>query len=244
MFLNLNRLKHVADLRRDEKSRRTLHAIDGAVGTFERARRALVPDFDAFYAAALSCLPRDRRLPLKVLDLGAGTGIFSRLVAAAYPHSRIIVSDVSQSRLDEARTNLGRDVRFEFVRLDAIMDPLPKDLDAVVSSMAIHHFEHADKRVLFGRVHRALKADGVFVNADQVSSGSKLQDEKRFATWLADVNANGVKQKDLKAALKHMEDSDQDAPLDLQVRWLEETGFRNVDVHYYNYFWAVMSGRK
>ncbi len=40
--------------------------------------------------------------------------------------------------------------------------------DLVISSLTIHHLEHAEKRALSARVHSALKPCGAFIDVDQV----------------------------------------------------------------------------
>jgi cyclopropane fatty-acyl-phospholipid synthase-like methyltransferase len=45
---------------------------------------------------------------------------------------------------------------------------LVPDFDAIVSALAIHHLEDAEKRSLFARIHERLRPGGVFVNAEQV----------------------------------------------------------------------------
>ena len=62
--------------------------FDRAATAYDGERRALVPGFDGFYGAALAAL---EGLPegARVLDLGAGTGLLSGLLAAARPDVRL-----------------------------------------------------------------------------------------------------------------------------------------------------------
>ena len=52
----------------------------------DRARRKLVPCFDDFYRTALELLPFAPDASFEVLDLGAGTGLLSAMIAAAFPN--------------------------------------------------------------------------------------------------------------------------------------------------------------
>jgi len=243
--MRIERIREIVQERRRDSTPPVLKAFDAAATSYDQSRRGLIPDYDAFYGAAMACLPPDRRLPLRILDIGSGTGAFAKMIGDAYPHARIIVSDASDGMLDEARQKLERDVRYEFRRLDALIDPLPSDMDVIVSSLVIHHFDHADKRALFRRIHAALKPGGVFVNADQASTGRADEDRARFDAWLTAVKASGmVKQRELREALERMEAHDQNAPVGVQSRWLEETGFRQVGMVYFNYMWAVFVAAK
>src|SRR3954451_42945 len=134
------------------------HAAD-----YDTPRRRLVPCFDAFYGTAIGALGLLGRPPRRVLDLGAGTGLLAAQVAAAYPEAELVLTDGAPAMLDGARARLGDGPALHVAPL---RDPLPpRPFDAVVSSLAIHHLEDADKRSVFARVHDALAPGGVFVNA-------------------------------------------------------------------------------
>ena len=81
---------------------------------YDRPRRKLVPCFDDFYRTALELLPFNPRT-FEVLDLGAGTGILSAMIAEAFPKSRLTLFDVTPEMLMIARARLkplGKRVRF------------------------------------------------------------------------------------------------------------------------------------
>lgn len=65
--------------------------FDAVAGSYDDARRRLVPCFDAFYGTAVEVAAPPLRAALaagrtpEVLDLGAGTGLLSLLLAAAVP---------------------------------------------------------------------------------------------------------------------------------------------------------------
>ncbi len=219
-------------------------SFDGAAQAYNLSRSALIPDYKDFFGAALAALPENRKKPYRFLEVGEGSGAFAKLIAKAYPHSEVTVSGFSQPALDEARKKLGEDRRFNFQRLDMLIDPFPADIDVVVSSMAIHHLDHSDKRLVFCRIFKALKPGGVFVNADQLSSGEVEKDQRRFDRWLEAVRAKGVCEKALGGTVEQMRSYDQNAPQLMQVRWLELAGFRNVDITYRKYFWGVFKAVK
>ncbi len=219
-------------------------AFDQAATKFDRFRSSLIPDYQEFYGAALAALPEDRRKAYRILELGAGTGAFAELIGRAFPHAKITVSDFAESMVGQAREKLGGNKRFDFALIDMLMDPLPCDLDIIVSSMAIHHLDHADKRFVFSRICKALKPGGIFVNADQISSGAADRDRRLFDQWLEDVRATGICEKELGSVLDRMREHDQNAPHDLQIRWLRAAGFAKVRVPYQNYFWAVFKATK
>ncbi|HJQ29252.1 MAG TPA: hypothetical protein VJ827_07905, partial [Rubrobacter sp.] len=55
--------------------------FDSAAEDYDRARRQLVPGLDRFYGAVLESVPFATDEEIRVLDLGAGTGLLSAMVA-------------------------------------------------------------------------------------------------------------------------------------------------------------------
>ena len=207
---------------------------------YDRSRRQLIPCFDDFYGMAVKAAPHDRDAPVRVLDLGAGTGLLSVFFAAAYPRATFVLTDAAPEMLERARDRFARDLgRFEFVE-SAHEDALPPGpFDLVVSALSIHHLDDEDKRKLFGRVRDALRAGGAFINAEQVLAPTTALHARYHAQWMADSRALGVTEDDLAAAMERMT-HDRCATLDDQLRWLREAGFRDVDCVYRYGFFAVM----
>ncbi len=222
-------------------------AIFDAAPDYDGARRMLVPGFDDFYGAAVGSIPFDGNEPLRVLDLGAGTGILSAMVAGRFPNSRVTLVDISVEMLRVARRRFaGEAERFEFRVMDHARKPLPgkpRGYDIVVSALSIHHLTHGDKRELFDKVHGALAEGGWFVNADQVLGPTPETEGEYQADWLRRVRLAGASEGDLAAALEHMK-VDKNATLEAQMSWLREAGFGSVECSYEDGRFAVYGGRK
>ena len=218
--------------------------FDEAAEGYDRARRQLVPPFDDFYGTAVESIPHERDDALRVLDLGAGTGLLSALVARAFPRARITLVDVSPEMLGVARRRFADErERFELRVMDYAREPLPGEYEVAVSALSIHHLDGIGKRELFRKIYGVLCDDGVFVNADQVLGSTPEIEACYRETWLRQVRESGVGEEDLAAALARMEE-DQMSTLEEQEAWLEEAGFRQVDCPYKNYSFVVYGGRK
>lgn len=222
-------------------------AFGTAAGDYDRSRRQLVPGFDLFYGALLESVPFAAEREIKVLELGAGTGLLSAMIAEKFPRSRLTLVDVSVEMLRVARRRFTREPgRFEFRTMDYARKPLPikeGGYDLVVSALSIHHLTHGDKKELFGKVRRSLVAGGYFVNADQIA-GETPEEETRFRDWwLRRVREAGVSERDLDAALLRMR-ADWNATLSAQLDWLRAAGFREVDCGYEDHRFVVYGGKK
>ena len=98
----------------------------------------------------------------RVLEVAAGTGVVTRVLADVLPESvAIVATDPSQEMLDEgARVGTSRPV--EWRQADAMQLPFPDAaFDAVVCQFGVMFFP--DKARSFAEVRRVLKRGGIFV---------------------------------------------------------------------------------
>ena len=167
-------------------------------------------------AALLEFLPAH---PKRVLDLGSGGGRLLGLVKAARPHAEFVALDFSQTMLDTLRKSFARDPRVSVVAHD-LSEPLPElgEFDAVVSSLAIHHVTHERKRALYQEIHEGLLPGGVFCNLEHVASPT----ERLHLQFL----------EQLKIVWEQEDPSNKLLDLQVQLDWLREIGFEDVDCHW------------
>jgi tRNA (cmo5U34)-methyltransferase len=218
--------------------------FDATARTYDRARRQLVPCFDDFYRTALELVPFGPDAAFTALDLGAGTGLLSSFVAGAFPRAEITLVDISEEMLAQARERLAAEAaRVRFIIMDFATSIPAGGYDLVISALAIHHLGDAEKRGLFRNICGVLRPGGAFINADQVLGPSATAERRYHETWLRQARERDVGATDLAQALERMR-ADRMCPLAVQLRWLEEVGFRDVDCAYKNYRFAVYSGFK
>jgi tRNA (cmo5U34)-methyltransferase len=226
----------------------TVGALFGeAARDYDRARRQLVPGFDRFYGAVVESIPFTEEQEIRVLDLGAGTGLLSAMVAERFPRSRVTLVDLSVEMLRVARRRLaGGPGRFEFRTMDYARKPLPRKecgYDLAVSALSVHHLTHGDKKGLFEKVRRTLAVGGYFVNADQISGDTPEEEAHLGDWWLRQVREAGVSEQDLAAALLRMR-ADRNVTLGAQLGWLGEAGFEDIGCRYKDHRFAVYGGKK
>lgn len=219
-------------------------AFDLAAEDYDRARRRLVPGFDDFYRAAIDLIRFPRQSAVKVLDLGAGTGLMTAFIAYNFPNARITMVDISNEMLERARARfeLGGE-RFRFEVSDYGVDPIQEKYDAIVSALSIHHLSDEQKRALFGRIYGALNDGGVFVNAEQFRCSTPELHRFHHERWITRVRELGADERDLAAALERMK-FDRAATLEDQLEWMRQAGFRDIDCAYKNLIFAVYCGVK
>jgi tRNA (cmo5U34)-methyltransferase len=219
-------------------------AFDLAAEDYDRTRRKLIPGFDDFYRAAIDLIPFPHEQEIKVLDLGAGTGLLAAFIAYSFPNARITMVDISNEMLERARARFEMGgARFRFEVSDYGVAPIQEKYDAVMSALSIHHLPDEQKRSLFGRILGALNPGGAFVNAEQIRGATAGQEQAHQLRWITRVRELGVDERDLGAAQNRMK-FDRAARLDEQLEWLREAGFRDIDCAYQNLIFAVYAGLK
>ena len=218
--------------------------FDKGAKEYDSAREQLIPCFDEFYGVALELITSLKLNNIKVLDLGAGTGLFASLVYQRYPNAEFTLYDLSIPMLEEARKRfLNCSIKAEYIAKDYSAEPIDGKYDLVISALSIHHLASAEKNRLFKKIFSSLNNDGLFINADQVL-GETISIEKKYRdNWMAQVKSNGVTDLSLASALERMEE-DKMSTLSQQLTWLKKAKFNEVNFWYKNYSFVVYSGRK
>lgn len=208
---------------------------------YDAARRRLIPCFDDFYGTAIGVLD-DLPDPLLVLDLGAGTGLFSALLRARRPSARLHLVDISEAMLAEARKRFAGDPDVTFACADMLDGAGSGPWDAVISALAIHHLDDAGKRQLFARIRASLAPGGWFVNAEQIIAPDPESEARQMAAWYAAIRAAGLSEEEVAAATDRMA-HDISASVEDQLLWLRQAGFSRVDCPFRNGRFAVLVGQ-
>lgn len=213
----------------------------GAIG-YDTQRRKLIPCFDEFYGAAVSWASAGKDDP-RILDLGAGTGLFAGLLKRKYPRASVTLIDVSERMLEAARARFDGDPLVQYVAADYTEYEFTGVYDLVISALSIHHLPHSDKRSLFRTVHGLLAEGGVFVNADQAAGASPFFDERYRERWLRAIRQSGLAEEEIEASLARRK-LDRNASVSDQIEWLREAGFADADCVYKSEDFAVFFARK
>lgn len=219
--------------------------FDKYAAEYDASRKRLIPCFDDFYSVAISEIPFPEGQKINVLDLGAGTGLVARLVAARYPTASISLIDVAENMLAEAERKLQIfPNEFSFIAENYVHKrDLGNNFDLIISALSIHHLSGTEKRELFRVLYANLKPGGIFINADQVLGVSQSIDDVYRQRWLEQIRANGVTEEELHGAFERMKE-DKFSTLADQLQWLKDAGFVDVECWYKSYSFVVFSGRK
>jgi tRNA (cmo5U34)-methyltransferase len=212
-------------------------AFDASVEYYDDWTMKALPNYTDLFRTAQELVPFPPAQAIEVLDLGAGTGLFSLHILEKYPNARFLLYDVAGKMLDGARQRFRAFPRqFEYRVGDYRKLETTHAYDLVISSLSIHHLADEEKQALFRSVHGVLRAPGVFINVDQVRGGTDYLRDLYWTHWLARVRRSETSEQRIRESIERRTAYDRDALLEDQLRWLSEAGFSNVDCVYKNYF--------
>ncbi|WP_426574785.1 class I SAM-dependent methyltransferase [Aquihabitans sp. McL0605] len=216
--------------------------FDRWVDTYDTDRRVLIPCFDEFYGTAAEVASLGRTGAVRVLDLGAGTGLLSGVLAGALPDASFVLLDEAPAMLERAAERLAPlGDRVTTVVAD-LRDDLPEGpFDVVASALAIHHLDDAGKADLYARAAAVLAPGGVLVNAEQVAGPTPGIDQHFRDRWREHCRARGATEEVLAAADARMA-IDLPASVPDQLEMLQRAGLADVACVFQSWRFAVIAG--
>lgn len=243
----------------DNHSQQSVAAYDDAarVAAYDAKMEIMHPNRRKMAEIVGAILPFSRAAEITILDLGTGTGFLAAQLLEIFSRAQVIAVDGAGAMMQQAQARLGHKSQrltwkiCSFQEL-AHANDLP-ELNAVVSSFALHHLSAAEKLALYRVLLPKLRAGGWFVNAD-ILLASHIDIEARFQT----LRQFGIQQRlreqtgeekslpAIAAELAKLEKTDGDQPLqlDIDLNLLKQAGFRAVDCFWKETREAVWGGMK
>ena len=218
----------------------TQQVFNATASTYDADRSRLIPGCDRFYGWAIDLIPAEAQ---HILELGAGSGLYTQLVRDRFPEAKIHLMDFSGSMLALAQHRLGDDPRMTYSQADYLTEPFPHQLCAVVSSLSIHHLEDEGKRTIFRKAYNALRPNGVFINAEQVAGPTAELETRYKDLWLEQVRAAGATEQQISDSL-YRQQEDRCSTVEDQLLWMREAGFADADCWYKENRLAVFAGTR
>jgi tRNA (cmo5U34)-methyltransferase len=211
-------------------------AFNKTVEYYDRWIRKAVPGYEQLFAVAKELVPFASDASPEVLDLGAGTGLFSLQILEKCPLARFTLWDVAGKMLDVARERFrGHPGQFRYVTDDYRNLGNAGCFDLVISSLSIHHLEDGEKRKLFRDIHGVLGDGGIFVNIDLIRGPTPALEDFYLRNWLDKIRQAGASEEEIQAGIERRQAFDKDSTMAEQITWLSEAGFTDVDCVYRNF---------
>ena len=201
--------------------------FDAIASKYDSQRQHLIPPFQDFYTCGLPLLKKVPQVH-RVLDIGAGTGLFTWFLYQQFPQATYTLVDLSPEMLAMAQQRFAGLPNFSFQVMDFAVQDLPGTYDVIISALAIHHLDDDQKYQLYQKVFTALNPGGVFINADQVQGRTPRFDAFYKSSWRTTIQNSPLEKEAVQRAFERIK-LDKFAPLETQLQMLETIGFQEVD---------------
>ena len=210
---------------------------------YDEQRRQLIPCFDDYYGMALSVMETPNPHP-RILDLGAGTGLFAAMALEKFPDASMTLIDLSEDMISVARKRFSGKPNIRFILDDYTTHKWNEPFDIVISGLSIHHLSDEEKRKIFARIFKILEPGGIFINADQ-SLGETPEMETMYASMMEKCIADsGLPPEEITRAFERLK-LDRSATMENQLQWLRESGFAHAEcVYKYRHFTVFLSTKE
>ena len=183
--------------------------------------------------------------PKRILDLGCGTGNLTDQMFKKYPEAEIDALDISEEILNESRRRFNHTPNIRYIQADfKSLHLAPGSYDLVMSSIAIHHIEDAEKIKLYKEVFQALSPGGIFIFADQTRGITDEIYKKNISCWKEEAMKLGSTLENWDMWMAHQDAHDFHTPVNWHFQELEKSGFRETDLLWKYLMWAVVWARK
>ena len=210
---------------------------------YTEAIKKCVPHYEEMLGLMFRYMPAAFS-PGRILELGCGTGNLTALIARTYPDSTMVAVDFSGESLAECQRRLNNPrIAFRQERFEELSFA-KGSFDLVISSIALHHLEDADKKRLFHNVFQWLASDGTFTFADQFRGETADVYQQHMDLWKAHAVRNAVSNEEWEIWMEHQRSHDHHATLREHLNWLEQCGFEVADCVWRYALWAIVYATK
>lgn len=209
---------------------------------YDSQRKKLIPCFEDFYNLSASIAESNLDNP-KILDLGAGTGIFSEYLLKKYPNASLTLIDIAESMLKLSEDRFKNLHNVKYVIDDYLTYDFNEKYDIIISSLSIHHLSDDEKFELYKKCYSMLTDNGIFINSDQFLGETPYIENLNKKSWKLQIENSGLSQKEISACYERIK-LDKEATLKQNLDLLKLSGFSNVSCVYKYYHFGVIFGQK
>jgi tRNA (cmo5U34)-methyltransferase len=226
---------------------------------YEQRADLVLPKRQEILSLIVRLIPFGRSEPLRVLDLGTGTGVPAQRILQDFPQANVICVDKSAEMMEIGCAKLAEyNDRVSFVQAD-LEDPawnndLPKKkFDAIVSALALNLLTDGAKQRLFAQCYEMLEPHGCLVFSDRLRAADEAVDRFYLDQWMdfivrqtREVLGKEVTLETVMVRQRSLDEAAgvQSATLEDILAWLKQAGFAQVECYWKYFQWGVFGASK
>jgi len=167
----------------------------------------------------------------KIADLGTGTGLTAEMIMKLVPNANLTANDFSKKMIMGAKNRLSR-FKVDYVFGDFSEINIGKNFDIILTVIGLHHQNTEGKKKVLKKIFNSLNEGGLFILGDLVTYKNKQEAALNDALHFAHMVRNAEDEKSLKEWAYHHKFLNDLAPMEDQIKWLKEAGFKRISVKY------------
>lgn len=188
--------------------------------SYDNHMKKNVDDYEKYYSKFGEYLYNNfKNRYIKILDLGAGTGIELKKIFKYFPESKLTALDISYEMLEKLKEKY---INYNINTIKEsylYLNKLSGRFDCIISSMTMHHYFGDKKLKIFKSIYESLNVDGIYIEGDYFS---KTKEEQN--SLIKEFLEKNISEEDI-----HF-----DIPLTIEneIELLNKSGFEKIKIIY------------
>lgn len=202
-----------------------------------------VPHYLELVSSFVKHLPENFN-PTSILDLGCGNGNITAQLIKYFPKATYTLVDASPEMIELCR-NQFKDYDINYYN-KYFQDFLftPESYDLIVAGFSLHHCDNTEKQSIFKDINSALKKGGIFSYSDLMISKTNPDHPKELEQWNKFVNISFPDGEKWAWIMEHYEAFDKPTDYLVQIEWLKNAGFSNIQIPFRKDYWVNLQAVK
>jgi len=186
----------------------------------------------------------DNFKPNSILDLGCGNGNISAQLIHYFPNATFTLVDASTEMIDLCHKQFNG---YDFIYSNKYFKDFlfnEESYDLIVAGFSLHHCDNIEKQSIFKNINSALKKGGIFSYCDLMISKTNPDHQMLLEQWKKFVYKNFPDGEKWTWLLEHYESFDKPTDYQVQIEWIKNAGFTNIQIPFKKEYWVFLQAVK
>jgi tRNA (cmo5U34)-methyltransferase len=202
-----------------------------------------VPHYSQLISSFVRNLPQNFN-PQDILDLGCGNGNVTAQLIPYFPNARFTLIDASAEMIDLCRKQFNN---YDIVYVNKYFKEFlfkKESYDLIVAGFSLHHCDENEKQSIFNNINNSLKKRGIFSYSDLMISKTNPDHPMLLEKWKEFVNTNFSDGEKWLWLMEHYEAFDKPTDYQVQIKWMRNAGFSDIQIPFKEEYWVHLQAEK
>jgi ubiquinone/menaquinone biosynthesis C-methylase UbiE len=202
-----------------------------------------VPHYLQLVSSFVKHLPNNFN-PKSILDLGCGNGNITAQLVSYFPNAIFTLVDASSEMIDLCRNQFND---YDFIYSNKYFKDFlfnAESYDLIVAGFSLHHIDNKEKQSIFKDINSSFTKGGIFSYSDLMITKNNPDHPILLEQWQKFVNNNFPDGKKWTWIMEHYEEYDKPADYLIQIEWLKNARFSNIQIPFKKEYWVYLQAVK